>query len=145
MFRYDKQAINFSADYQLKSPLGLAAVVKVYIYPAAIVSHSSQPDMQMHFEETKTTLKDIYPDAYDFTQDSINLNQKWGSKTGLALNFKHKFPKFFKKQPCISNMYLFSHGQWYIKYRVTYPEKNQRKADEKIEQFMRKLEWPQIK
>lgn len=144
LFRYDKGLRNFSAEYQLRNLLGRAAVVKVYIYPASIVSRGDQPDLKGHFREVKASLLDIYPDANDVAEGTIKIGQDWGGERGLAFSFKHKSDKLFKKKLCLSHTYLFLHGPWYIKYRVTYPAKEQEKTDAKVGHFMHLLNWPSL-
>lgn len=145
MFRYDREAKNFSADYQMRGIFGRAAIIKVYIYPSSIVSHTPQPDINRHFNEVKVSLMDIYPDIDSFFDGTIKIGQKVGAQTGLASSFKHTAANLFKKKLCFSQVYLFEHGPWYIRYRVTYPESNHKKVDPQVGQFMHLLEWPELK
>ncbi len=143
---YDASTKNISAEYELKSMGSKTAVATVYIYPASAVGHGVEVSLNEHFEQVKKTLLDIYVDANDIAEGTITIGQPWGPETGSAFMFSHKSKskKQFKKKLCSSRAYLFVHGPWFIKYRITYPKKNHNKVDAKINAFLHSLTWPEL-
>jgi hypothetical protein len=146
MRSYDASTKNISAEYELKSMGFKAALITVYIYPVAMIGYGDKVSLNDHFEQVKKALLDIYPDAAEIAEGTITIGQPWGPVTGSALTFdyKSKRKKEFGKKLCNSRAYLFEHGPWFIKYRITYPKKNHSKVDGKINEFMHSLTWPKL-
>jgi hypothetical protein len=46
-----------------------------------------------------------------------------------------------RQQPLRSELYLFADGQWFIKYRVSYPVGQQATAEPAIKEFIEQLSW----
>jgi hypothetical protein len=142
---YDASTKNISAEYEFKSMGFKAAIITVYIYPISMIGYGDQISLNEHFQQVKKALLDIYPDANGIAEGTITIGQPWGPEVGSALTFDYKSKKQFKNKLCNSRAYLFAHGPWFIKYRITYPKKNHNKVDGKINEFMHSLTWPMLK
>ena len=48
----------------------------------------------------------------------------------------------FRNQLMQSELFLFSHDGWFIKFRATYPVGERSRAEPAIKAFIDELEWP---
>ena len=65
------------------------------------------------------------------------------AKTGLHALFRLTQPTTAGPQMSRSEAFLFTHGKWFIKYRLTYPEAHAEQCARISKAFMETLKWPE--
>ena len=97
-----------------------------------------------HYDQTRALLFNIYHDARELEEGEIKIGQPFGPQQGKVCSFIHNPPESFKSQACYSRLYLFQHGPWFIKYRLTNLPKEDGKTQKEFGQFMHLLHWPEL-
>jgi len=144
IIQYDQQGSNVSAEYALDYFGFKIAEVRVYIYPVETNPGSGPISLEKHYDELRALLFNIYTDAHDLEDGEIKIGQPFGPQHGLMFKFTHRPPQLFKSELCYAKLYLFEHGPWFIKYRVTNPVKEDVKVDIEFGKFLQMLTWPQL-
>ncbi len=144
VIQYDQAADNISAEYVLDYFGFKIAEVTVYIYPVENDPISGPVSLEKHYDELRALLFNIYTDASNLEDGEIKIGQPFGPQKGLMFKFTHKPPELFKSTLCYAKLYLFKHGPWFIKYRVTNPVKEDVKVEIEFGKFIHALTWPQL-
>ncbi|MBN1796507.1 MAG: hypothetical protein JW804_07535 [Sedimentisphaerales bacterium] len=142
---YNEKGTNVSVEYTYKALGFNSAKLVVYIYPVPENSLDDKTILQRHYLEQKNLLLDLYPDAYDVGEGNITIGQMWGKKQGRLLRFKRKSKKFLQTTIYYEKLYVFEHGPWFIKYRVTNPAGSEKEIESRFGEFMHLLHWPKLK
>ena len=139
--RYDKTGANVSAGYGISTPDAQIAVT-VYIYPG--VRRGAIPDAlaAKHFEQIKGDVTRVHPDATLDSESKTELTQAAKPRDGRKAVFRFDANFAGKEQAVRSEVYLFTLGPWFVKYRVSYPAAQADEAAKRIETFMNDLAWP---
>jgi len=141
---YDESKTNISVKYLLESMGFSSALAEVYIYPAPASAVSGKMTLRQHYIDQRDLLVSIFPSAYDIEEGKIKIDQTRAPKEGLMLKFKRKPTKIFPRSKCFEKLYLFEHGPWFIKYRLTNPIGNEKKVKKKFDAFLQLLNWPEL-
>ena len=153
IFRYDKEGRDVSAGYNLeRDDFVIIATVYVYPMPSDVrdvpVPASGKPSAEavavnwaLHFEEVKKAVMMAHPDATLLKADEVKVTQGKVTKSGLHALFRFAQPTPDGQQMVRSEAYLFTHGKWFIKYRLTYPEAHAEQSVKDIKAFMETLKW----
>jgi len=144
VLQYDRTGSNVSAGYALDYFGFKIAEVTVYIYPVETDLTSGPVSLEKHYDELRALLFNIYTDARNLEDGEIKIGQPFGPQRGLMFKFTHRPPEPFDSKLCYAKLYLFKHGPWFIKYRVTNPVKDDVKADIEFGKFLQMLTWPQL-
>jgi hypothetical protein len=141
---FDEFSENISVEYITVNKGFTAAILKVYIYPAPEPDFLAENPFADHYEDQKSLLLKIYPEYYDVEEGKIKIGQPMGPQTGKMLRFKMKESDFFSDKEVYEKLYLFQHGKWILKYRVTNPVSNDEVVSERVGKFMHLLHWPEL-
>lgn len=144
ILQYDQQGTNVSAGYNLDYFGFPIAEVIVYIYPDETTPGLGPVSFEKHYDELRALLFNLYADARDLEDGEIKIGQPFGPQRGLMFKFTHRPPKLFNSELCYAKLYLFKHGPWFIKYRVTNPVKEDVKVEIEFGKFLQMLTWPQL-
>ena len=143
VMRYDREGTNISGDYIFQSFGFTIAELKVYIYPVEMDA-AGPLSLDKHYDQTRALLFNIYFDAHDLEEGEIKIGQPFGPQQGKTFTFVHRPADSFKSKSCYSRLYLFKHGPWFIKYRVTNLPKEDGKVQKEVGKFMHILKWPEL-
>ncbi len=142
-FRYDQEGRDVSGGYNLERN-GFAIVATVYVYPMPKSDDPSADIAALHFESVKQAIASAHPDARLLQDNEVKVTQGKVAKIALHALFRFEQPTPAGPQMCLSEAYLFTHGKWFIKYRLTYPEEHTEQSVVKdIKAFMETLTWPE--
>lgn len=141
---YDEGKTNISVEYLLESMGFSSALAEVYIYPVPVFSVSGKMTLGQHYIDQRDLLMSIFPSAYDLEEGKIKIGRHWGTEEGLMLKFKREPTKIFPRSKCCEKLYLFEHGPWFIKYRLTNPTGSERKVKKDLDTFLQLLNWPEL-
>jgi hypothetical protein len=70
-----------------------------------------------------------------------NTNVMLGTAVGRKATYRWEEKLAGGSRTVLSDVYLFGWGEWFIKYRFTYPESSTDAASESISEFMTSLAW----
>ena len=136
--RYDETGNDISVAYY--HPLR-ESVTTVYIYPA-IDSTNNPIDLKIHFEETKEAIKSHYHKSIIMSEGEAQIEQNDKTYQGLYAIYSMTKETAGGSLPVFSNLYLFRHEKWFIKYRFTYPKESKEYFEAEIDKFLETLIWP---
>ncbi len=142
--RYDQLGYNVSVGYDLKRLVSKIAFVTVYIHPAQPAKGlSSAGLLRNELKGVKNAIRTLHPRAKLLSEANVQLNQTGGVVQGMGVTFSYERLTLTGRQIVISKAYLFTHGDWFIKYRITYPKQYHSQIDTEIDQLMQALRWPE--
>jgi len=137
---FDKMGQDISVEYIQRA---LGCITTVYIYPATDLMNRPV-DMKMHFDQIEAAIRSSYGEVSAVTRGETVLEQDGSTYHGLHSAFAMIWQSSRGNVRVFSDLYLFRHGRWFIKYRFTYPRDSRRSIEEQIDQFMESLEWPDV-
>ena len=117
---------------------GVAATI--YVYP--IAQRAPNDDLEGHFGTCKSDILRAHKDAQSIADRSEQVlagGQKRNAKYA-CYTFTQVFAK--KLQPVRSELYLFSHGRWFVKIRATYPVSQQALSESALKTLIHDFVWP---
>lgn len=126
--RYDAEGRDMSAAYDL-ARLGSAVAGTVYVYPAPIdvavfpapkVGEAPEWFFSNHFEQVKAQILSHHQASTVISEGDAFVEQNHRREKGKRAMFSYPDSTPYGVQPFLSEMYLFTHGKWFIKYRFTY-------------------------
>jgi len=112
----------------------------VYVYP--ISQNAPNDTLNRHFIICKGIVLAQHAGALLVVDDPVQIAPAGIQHTGLRAAFTYTDKFEHKRQPLRSELYLFTHGQRFVKYRVTYPAGRQAEAELAIRELMTQLAWP---
>ncbi|MGO8706015.1 MAG: hypothetical protein ACLQVA_19605 [Candidatus Brocadiia bacterium] len=142
LIRYDKEGLDVSGGYNLERD-AYTIVATVYVYPIPKSNDPATDVPAAHFEGVKQAIMAAHPDAKLLQEDKVKVTQGKVAKTGLHALFRLTQPTTAGPQMSRSEAFLFTHGKWFIKYRLTYPEAHAEQCARDIKAFMETLKWPE--
>jgi hypothetical protein len=114
-YSYDHAGYDVSVGYQLYE--SGAAAATVYIYPALEI------DLKDHFEELKYSIVYFHGDARQKEEFDTSVELEDGSTiVGLCAVYSYQQKYHGRKQKVESQAFVFKRGNWFIAFRITYPE-----------------------
>ncbi len=142
LFRYDQEGLDVSGGYNLERD-AYTIIATVYVYPIPKSDNPAADVVAAHFEAVKRAIVSAHPDAKLLLEDKVSITQGKVAKTGLHALFRLTQPAPAGPQLSRSEACLFTHGKWFIKYRLTYPEAYAGQCAKEIKAFMETLKWPE--
>jgi hypothetical protein len=124
--KFDAAALDITAEYQLKTPQGLA-LANVYIYPMSLISplgeHAGEADCRTEFDGVGVVIGQRFPDAILVREWEEAAPDLAGQRPGLAVAYDFEADILGPTMPVRSEAYLFCgvNRAWAVKYRITYP------------------------
>lgn len=149
--RYDREGRDMSVAYNLPR-LGSAVAGTVYIYPAPInvavfpipkVGEAPEWFVEKHTEEIKNQIKRHHAEAEVVSEEAVSIKQASKVQKGRRVLFQYTGDTPYGPQTFLSEMLLFTHGKWFIKYRFTYLRDYKLVVRKDIDEFVEALMWPQ--
>ena len=137
VIQYDRDGQNIGAGYN-HHVHKIAATVFVYPIP------KRPPDNALngHFETCKADVLRRHEDARVVSEGIVQVSPGGKKRSGKHAEFTLTDSFAGQRQSLRSEVYLFTHGQWFIKLRVTYPTREQASAAPVIKAFIDGLAWP---
>jgi len=148
--QHDTAGENVSVGYWSGGP-DHYAMITVYVYPAPIeisvfpapmVKETPRNLVEGHFQSVKADVLRAWPGMRLVSEEKWTLKQEGRSYEGLRAMFEGPGHVEYKPTQLVSYAYLFTHGKWFIKYRVTFPSSHKAMAEPAVENFMTSLTWP---
>ncbi|HEX5218378.1 MAG TPA: hypothetical protein VFZ59_02325 [Verrucomicrobiae bacterium] len=114
--------------------------VTIYIYPMA--QQAPNDNLEGHFGTCKSDILNVHKDAQSIADRSERVlagGQKRDARYA-CYTYSQVFAK--KLQPVRSELYLFSHGRWFVKIRATYPVGRQALSESALKTLINDFAWP---
>lgn len=138
--QYDHEALDVSVGYNLHSNEIAIIAMTVYIYPR--IQRAPDDTLAGHFGTCKHEVSSHHPNAKLVSEGEVQAAPGGLKRKGQHATFTATEDLAGTQQPVRSELYLFSLGRWFIKYRVTYPIGQQAVAEPLIRAFIDELAWP---
>jgi hypothetical protein len=135
--QYDNDGRDIGVGYN-HLPQGIA--VTVFVYPVA--QRAPNDDLEGHFDTCKSEIQARHKDARSVADRTAQVSaggQKRNAKYA-CFTFTDVFAQ--QRQSVRSELYLFSHGRSFIKFRATYPAGQQTVAESTLKNFINDFVWP---
>ena len=118
--QYDPDGFDFSGHYTSRM---VGTTATVYFYPGTNSPSLSKEEVASHIDRVKADIMRLSPfarlldqEAGEFTLGDV---KKWGYHARFEL------PSFRGvDEPIESHLYLFPVGQWFVKFRVSFPARD---------------------
>jgi hypothetical protein len=138
---YDKDGKDVSVGYQLYQPVN--CTITFYIYPAT-------SGLEEHTDELKEMIESHHDDALLISETETVHNHAGVVYPGSQLLYTYGeiaskatlLGTAFYEVPVESRAYLFIYKDWYMMYRITYPQEFGNEVDIYISSFIKRLVWP---
>ena len=114
--------------------------ITVFVYPVA--QRAPNNDLEGHFGACKSEILSRHKGAQSVADRATQVSaggQKRNAKYACYV-FDDVFAQ--QRQSVRSELYLFSHGRWFIKFRATYPIGQQIVAESALKTFIDDFVWP---
>jgi hypothetical protein len=134
--QYDREGQDISVGYNL----GQSAAMTVYVYPP----QPGAPDKSLagQFETCKNEIVGHHAGAKQTFAGPITATVGGQERTGRRAAYTLTEPSAARQQELGSELYLFTEGKWFIKYRVTYSAGERETVEPAIKAFITDLKWP---
>lgn len=134
---YDRQANNVGVGY---NDVARGIAVTVFVYP--IPQRAPDKTLSGHFTACKTEVLGGHSGAQLLSEGAIEISPGGVPRSGRRATFTFTDTFAHQRQPVRSVLYLFLHGERFIKYRATYPVGQDPIAVSAIRTFIDDLAWP---
>lgn len=133
---YDQFNDNISVGYNIRSA-SCNLTITIYVYP-----HFNK-SLDAELTQIKDVIEYVYKEHELVLENEVNHKQENLSVIGKQVLYKvtDKYNKNSIDQ--YSMAYLFVHGNWFYKYRITYPKAYLDCANSEIDKLLTSLNWPE--
>jgi hypothetical protein len=135
--QYDQSGLNVSVGYNL----GQQAAVTVYVYP--VQEKPPRNDLKEHYKFCKEEVLRAHQGGLIVAEGPTDLKPGGQEQGGFQAAFTYTARFAGREQPVRSELYLYRHGRWFIKYRATYAVGDQPKAEPAVKEFIDAWKWPE--
>ena len=135
--QYDPSGANIGVGYNNQG-LGIAATVFVYPIPA----QGPDSTLKDHFERCKADVLRAHAKSEVVGQKAVQVGPGGQQRDGEYASFTYTELFAQARQPVRAELYLFTHGRWFIKYRTTYPVGQRVVAEPAVRLLVDELAWP---
>lgn len=150
VIRYDPAGEDMSFAYNyFRFAAWTEVVISFYIYPAAkyteATSAASPEDLETRaYEAAKANVLGAYSDARTIEEGEFAFRMNGKTETGRRGLFRYAHRFGLSRQNLQSELIVFVRGEYALKYRITYPARSAAKHEERIQEFMKSLRWPEL-
>jgi len=138
---YDAQGLDTSQQYEGPAD----AVLTVYVYPAAgRWDGTTEQAMVAEYEEAVTALTRYHHNLVVNAEGTYELLQRDRFSVGYFLDAVGDREWYGEVRRLRTGLWLFRHGDWFLKFRVSCLNEIGDEALESAESFIRDLTWPVI-
>lgn len=117
--------------------------ITFYIYPASA-------ELEEHVAELKDVIESHHKDAILVSESETAHTHSGATYSGTLLVYTYEETRkiyvrnaiFATIESVESRAYLFIYKDWFMKYRITYPQEFQDEIDIYVSSFMERLVWP---
>ncbi len=135
--RYDVAGFDTSGHYSSRM---IGSVATVYIYPGTNAESLTMKELFDHYAQVKADVGRRTPGATIVSESRGTFSIGDGELSGLQAVYH--LPRFNDVDvPIESHLYLFAVGQWYLKFRISFPIEARDEALAQIQPFLSAMWW----
>ena len=143
---FDEAGNNFSVPYNLDTQ-NEKAIGTIYVYPSLkdynvfpIPKLGQTPEyfLKEQYEGAKKSIIERYQ-ARVISENEVRINRSMLNPSGRKGIFEYDA---VNGETVTSQLYLFAHKGWLVKYRFTYPSKFEAVVAPQLERFVDSFHWP---
>ena len=134
---YDRQGQDVGVGY---NDVSRGVAITVFVYP--IPQRPPNDTLSGHFTTCKAEVLGRHSGAQLVSEEAAQIFPAGVQHSGQHATFTYTEIFAHQRQALRSELYLFTHGQRFIKYRTTYPVGQQAIAESAIRTFIDELAWP---
>lgn len=135
--QYDKDGRDVGVGY---NHVGYGVALTVYVYPVA--QEPPNNELAGHFQVCKGEIVRSHSGTRKLSENTIRVQQGGVERQALWAAFEFEQVFAGKNQMVGSELWLFRSGNWFLKYRATYPAGQKQVAERAVEKFVDQLAWP---
>lgn len=135
--QFDRQGQDVGVGY---NHLGHGIAMTVFVYP--ILQRAPDDTLNGHFSTCKAEVLRRHSGAQLVSEDAVQISPGGVQRSGHHATFTYTEMFANQRQAVRSELFLFTHGQRFIKYRATYPVGQQAAAEPVLRAFIDELAWP---
>jgi len=137
---FNEEQTNFGVAYQLPHPTHPVAA-SVYVYPILDIP-AGKNNMYTRKQQYETDFQRIKNEILQIRPGTVLTDEKevfYGNGVGKSATYE--YTGIFAGQPKlqISELFLFTRGQWYLKFRITTPKSSYARAKHEIRKIIRAI------
>jgi hypothetical protein len=151
---YTPDGRNLSAGYNLMNSSN-PIIATFYVYPArrvlsfgsprSVVQEAHEKLEEMEMESVVREILNAHPGARLVQRETNDIKIGGGYVLpALHARFLYKDVLFGTKRSLVGHVWLTTDGDWYLKYRVTYPLPNEKEALTSLRKLMASLPIPHV-
>ncbi|MBI5208403.1 MAG: hypothetical protein HY927_00355 [Elusimicrobia bacterium] len=135
--QYDEGGRDVSVGYNCTTVPTVA--VTVYVYP-----HAGAPGQALaeHFEQCKADVVSGHKNVRLLSEQALRIAPAGVQRDGKKAVFSFEDELAGIKLSSHSELYLFVHQGFFIKYRISYPDELKNQAPRALAPFLEALAWP---
>jgi len=115
-------------------------LVTAFVYP--VFRQPPDDTLAGHFSTCKAQVLRAHSGAQTETEQGVEISPGGVQHGGRHAAFTYADMFAERLQPLRSELFLFTHGERFIKYRVTYPADQRERVQQAIRAFTSELAWP---
>ena len=138
VYNYDNTGYDVSANYKLYEPGQV--LVSVYIYPT-----SRSTSIMHEFDKVKAEIVQAHPGANWLGDTEVKHIDGEETVQGKKASYTYVSNFVKRNQQVLSYAYLFMRGEWYILYRITYPQLQHDTVQKEVTNFIQAIDWSSLK
>jgi hypothetical protein len=139
--QFDTGGANIGVGYSLLA-LNAEIFITAYVYPVQGVQDELASVLERQFAAEKSSIVRSYSSARLLSESNISIDQNGGTK-GKRASFGIEQIFLNRQQATRSDLYLFVFSQWFLKFRITYPEKESGGVKQYLQDFLAEVRIPQ--
>ena len=138
--QYNQPGTDVGVGYNYESYLASVAFT-VYVRPPLTLQSGALASLSEQFEIEKEVINIHHPGTQEsWVHDESFLTEN-GSVPVKAAEFRYTENFSFRRQPVVSQLYLFDLGGWFVKYRLTFAEAQEQQARELAGHMLISAPW----
>ncbi len=136
---FDAAQTNIGVGYTLRMP-GPKAAVTVYVHPVTAHGPDGPGVLIREFEGVKAAVRQAQPAAILLDEGTARTRHNGHPVTGRVARFT--VPQSIGQNDALRSLvYLFQQGPWFVKYRVTYPERFHADVESHLDELVGEMAW----
>ena len=140
---YAPDFADFSISYNLNEPDRKAAVT-VYMTAVDFVAREGLDTEESYFAASKAGVLGAHPKAHLLEESRVEVAQDVGTLAGVRAVYSFEAVFAGRKQEVQSELYVFRHGDRFIKFRQTYPVRYAPAVTNELRRLMTLLQWSNV-
>ena len=134
---YDAEGMDVSSEYANRDGVRITA----YVYPRPRVHTDPQEDLAAELQQALYAMESVHSDFQLHQQDSFQVLHGGVASDGFHVDAEGVRVASGEQAHVRTELYLFVHGPWFIKFRASYPADRAEAGAAAVRAFIDAFEW----